>query len=240
MKICSKCKIEKLYTEFYKHNITKDGFRHQCKLCILECDKQYRSSNVDKIKKRAKKYYKLNSNKLLKYGKTRYQLKSTLINEKSRNYYKQNITIIREQHKKYYQLNTLAVKEQQSNYAKTEQGKLNIRINLKKYRQTEQGKLMSKVCGHRRRALLKNNTPFGNNFTPIDIRLKLKLQHIQCVYCKTSIKEYFEIDHIIPLSKGGSNESNNIQLLCQDCNRGKDGKGTKLSHEFAKKFNMLF
>ena len=41
----------------------------------------------------------------------------------------------------------------------------------------------------------------------------------RCVKCGRD--EDLEYDHIIPVSKGGSNTEKNIQLLCVACNRSK-------------------
>jgi len=49
-----------------------------------------------------------------------------------------------------------------------------------------------------------------------------------CVACKQS--ENLEVDHIVPLSRGGSNDLENLQLLCATCNRS---KGTKTMEEWS-------
>lgn len=43
-----------------------------------------------------------------------------------------------------------------------------------------------------------------------------------CQLCGRKAPEVvLEIDHIIPVSKGGTNDPSNLQVLCFDCNRGK-------------------
>lgn len=43
-----------------------------------------------------------------------------------------------------------------------------------------------------------------------------------CKICGTTNK--LTVDHIIPLSKGGSNDDDNFQILCFSCNRKKGAK----------------
>lgn len=49
----------------------------------------------------------------------------------------------------------------------------------------------------------------------------------KCNYCcqncgrKASLELRLEIDHKVPVSKGGSNDPGNLWVLCFDCNRGK-------------------
>ena len=38
-----------------------------------------------------------------------------------------------------------------------------------------------------------------------------------CRLCKKPIKKAFDIDHILPLAEGGTNHSDNLQVLCKPC-----------------------
>ena len=50
------------------------------------------------------------------------------------------------------------------------------------------------------------------------------LQRGLCPCCHGELGSRFHIDHIVPLSKGGTNTNDNTQLLCHQCNLWKSDK----------------
>lgn len=77
---------------------------------------------------------------------------------------------------------------------------------------------------HRRRAREK----VGQGFTSADVLRLLDQQENRCFYCAASLAGY-EVDHRIPLSRGGTNSPDNIVVACRGCNRS---KGAKTAEEF--------
>jgi hypothetical protein len=57
----------------------------------------------------------------------------------------------------------------------------------------------------------------------------------KCGYCGST--DNLEVDHIIPLSKGGSHSEDNFQTLCRPCNRKK--KDSNAFPELLKKYVIL-
>ena len=53
-------------------------------------------------------------------------------------------------------------------------------------------------------------------------KIVLERDTYKCHICgATSIQSKLEVDHIIPLSRGGTDDIDNYVTLCFDCNRGK-------------------
>jgi CO dehydrogenase/acetyl-CoA synthase alpha subunit len=51
-------------------------------------------------------------------------------------------------------------------------------------------------------------------------------QNWLCGDCKRQLPAWFEVDHVIALHNGGSNEVSNLVALCRDCH----GKKTAMDH----------
>lgn len=54
----------------------------------------------------------------------------------------------------------------------------------------------------------------------------LKRDNYTCQSCGATVQdgEKLEVDHITPVSKGGTNDIENLQVLCKTCNIGKSDK----------------
>ncbi len=69
----------------------------------------------------------------------------------------------------------------------------------------------------------------GGNFKASDVRRQLRSQKGRCYWCNAKLNGEHHIDHVIPLSRGGSNGPDNIVIACPICNLS---KGDKLPHEW--------
>lgn len=60
--------------------------------------------------------------------------------------------------------------------------------------------------------------------TKEDVERIRKDQNGKCALCRVKLCGVYHIDHIVPLSKGGSNWPANLQLLCKPCNLSKGAR----------------
>jgi hypothetical protein len=71
---------------------------------------------------------------------------------------------------------------------------------------------------------IKNRKYYGLTFLKNRFEF-LKKFNFTCQYCGRKAPEIqFHIDHIIPRSKKGNDDFNNLTLSCDDCNIGKGNK----------------
>jgi 5-methylcytosine-specific restriction endonuclease McrA len=93
-----------------------------------------------------------------------------------------------------------------------------VRVTKRKYNQSAKGWLESTRANHKRMTL-KKKCQF--ELTIKQIKQVQKRDKV-CVYCGSDKR--LELDHIIPLSKGGEGISDNFVLACRSCNSSKNAQ----------------
>ena len=63
----------------------------------------------------------------------------------------------------------------------------------------------------------KTTTNQKRNVTNLQKKVVASNQEWKCGKCNTILDASYEVDHIIPLYKGGSNETSNLMALCRNC-----------------------
>lgn len=121
MKSCSKCKLDKELTLFYKCSSSKDGHRSNC----ITCCKQWKIDNKEKIND----YLVSNKERLSKNRSERYQLNKDFFILKSSNYYKNNREEIKLKSNLYYENNKESKLEYQKEYQKNNKDKRNTYLS---------------------------------------------------------------------------------------------------------------
>ena len=203
-KVCTKCHLWKAITEFYPKKYALDGRRSACIVCTTLVNTNKRASNREAERERLRSYYALNRDKIL----TRRNNRSLTTKQKIREYMidwrSRHPEKVREYNRKRYALYPEAVQEANKRWDAK---------NPEKRRAIYQ----------RRRARLQQAE---GSFTAEEWeRLKAEYNY-QCLRChRTPPEILLTPDHIMPLSKGGSNYISNIQPLCRSCNIS---KGTKI------------
>jgi 5-methylcytosine-specific restriction endonuclease McrA len=201
-KRCYQCDSLKNSSEFGRNISNKDGLASECRACKKINDAAYNAANIERIRERSRQYYRDH--------KVRHR-------ELSKAYSQAN----REKMLAYYKAYYVANKEkylaaQQVRYAlKSEEIKANRRAYCKA--NPERVRAVDQRMRARRIAA-------AGTHTAEDIQELMRLQRGKCAVCRSGIQGKYHVDHVYPLSKDGTNDRYNIQLLCGTCNHKKHAK----------------
>jgi 5-methylcytosine-specific restriction endonuclease McrA len=132
--------------------------------------------------------------------------------------YLQNKEVVKRRTKEWKAKNTSRVLELNRSWSKNNPDKVASSRKSWEENNRESFVIYRRNKCHKRRVRMELN---GGSFTFKEILDMLDSQQKMCACCGVDIVENYQIDHIMPISKGGSNWIDNIQLLCPGCNRAK-------------------
>jgi 5-methylcytosine-specific restriction endonuclease McrA len=202
MKRCNTCGKDKPPELFSKRHDTKDGLQPKCKACSKAYLSQHYAKNKAAYAAKAVVWKAANRESQSAKRHAYYVANRDRILAEVAAYYAANAPKIRAKVGAYAAANADLVRARNLAYIKSNPEKIAAR-NAK---------------SHARRIKAPGT------YTADDVKALMALQRGLCAACRCSIRLRFEVDHVMPLARGGSNDRKNLQLLCRSCNRRKQAK----------------
>ena|SRR5260221_9439272 len=223
MKLCGTCG-ECKHISFYC--VTKKGLykRHSiCKECQNVASSIRRAANLEIHRSRDREYAR-NRRAAMTDEERKHK------NVYDRQYYRDNKERFAEYAKEYRETHSTEIKEINRKYQISHleyYRKLQGRPDQKR-RRSEYGKQWRRENKSKCREYFARHKALKNqadgSFTGNDILAQHKRQKGRCYYCKEEMGSKYHIEHVVPLSRGGSNNLDNIVLACPHCNLSKRDK----------------
>jgi 5-methylcytosine-specific restriction endonuclease McrA len=193
---------------------------------LKEKKRQYYLNNKEVLNQKTMIYYRKNKSKILDYSHNRYNKLKDKINEQRR-LERQTNPEIREKERLYWEARPEQKRQKERNWRNNNIDKVR---NLKRqWYKTDKGKETSYRASLKRRSF-KHKVAF----TPHERKTILDRDNWTCQYCGRKVhdrntgnwntEDKAHIDHIIPLTEGGTSEPSNLQVLCRTCNLSKSNK----------------
>lgn len=221
MKTCTKCGEEKPATaEFWYRRL--DGWAYVCKSCAAAYAATRRATHPEENRSRcatyatthraeaaaaSRAYYATHREEMITYAAEYRVNNSETIKVARAQRYAANPEPVKARATEYYITHLDACRAARAIWRTNHPGCTN------KWR-AENPEQWSAIA-HRARAK-RLNAP--GTHTAADIRNLHETQNGECFWCGTTLDDGYHVDHLYPLSKGGSNGPENLALACPSCN----------------------
>jgi 5-methylcytosine-specific restriction endonuclease McrA len=197
-KICRGCGAEKDLADFYKNTEMADGHFNKCKSCV---------------KARAQKYRREHLEQYAQYEKARANLPHRV--EARRKYQEEHKEQIAQYKKIWTANNKESVGASKRSYYERERE--DILARSKKWAENNPEKVRQAKTNNLRKRRAARHASRGN-FTVQEFEELCESYGNKCLACGDN-EAVLEADHVVPLTRGGSDSISNIQPLCGSCNR---------------------
>ncbi len=225
-RFCRQCNQKKHVNEWPQNVSTKSGFGSCCKSCHASKSRQRNARLAETSKpvltthekrcsscKKVKSYTAFSRNRTLPDGYC--NACKACCSVAQRNWRTNNPDHVRSLNKKYWKRK----RQIRNEFRRQNRDKGRAQFNAWKSRNRARYRALMSVAQAKRKTLLRDN---GGFITPDQwLAVCAKYGH-NCLRCGEH--KPLTMDHVIPVSKGGSSNPDNIQPLCFSCNASKGAK----------------
>lgn len=249
-KKCCKCKAFLPVGNFTIDRSRGDGLSYTCKICAKATSRIWYDKNKDRVALTAKAWKERNPEKVRDSWKRYQRMNRCRVREATRRWAKDNREHINEYARAYTAARRPWMREKNRRWREANKDKVKA-LNKKWHLENEEyHREQSRLwyASNTRRALARvkayAKTPLGKaslarqrakrlfalkksvcTLTAEEWLAIRRIQKHRCLHCLKRKK--LTMDHIHPLSKGGSHTKENIQGLCRSCNSRKGAKLTR-------------
>lgn len=199
-KRCGKCRQSLPPSGFYRDRTHWDGLATVCKDCDKAAAKAWRQAHPEQVRRQHALFRERHPDKMRLYKAKWVEKNPDAYKDIRRRFYERHADRLREQDR--------------ARRARNPEHQRNLRI-AKKARRPEHYRQMEREATRRRNFRKKSGGALSSRGW-LEIRERYGNK---CLCCGTS--EGITCDHIVPLSKGGLHEADNVQPLCMRCNLAK-------------------
>lgn len=210
-KFCSGCGLRKPILSFGKDRSSPDGHNPKCKECIATDSRlMYANNRISKLAQN-RRWYEQNRVKRCAQTAEYARLHPEVRRKSGRSWCRRNAETVAEYHRKYFRENIAKFRVWAK--ASRERNREAVRAAYHSWRAKLHGR-----AGFTKEEWVQLAEACGNSC----VRCGGRVDSLESIYRGRSVA--LEVDHIVPLSQGGSGDISNIQPLCSACNNWKRAK----------------
>jgi hypothetical protein len=228
LKLCKRCGQERPGTpEFFRRaSRNPDGLSYYCKACLKRMNRERYWRDVEATRGRFAAYREANRERTREHGLSYVRRHRERVRARDRRYRLENREKERARHADYHRRHRERIIA-----ARRERRRAGNHVPDRRYYRANRARYRTYKLIRRARV----NGAQGH-FTAREFRAKCAYFGWRCFYCHKPTP-HLELDHYIPLARGGTNFIGNIVPACRGCNRR---KSTRTGEEFLASLGRSF
>jgi len=224
-KACTKCTLVTPLGGFYKKAVAKDGLESECKVCTKARRRAYYAENRERENAYSREYKAGHRDEIAASNRAYIVTHKAELDAYSREYNRTHAEEKSAYNRAYHADNSAELNAKSRAYNDVHADRL--KVYSREYRATHK----PEKNASRREAYAANPEVFlsrnqkrharklGNGVFEVSAKEIARVRLLPCVHCGAT--ENIQVDHIIPLSKGGPHSIGNLMSLCGSCNSSK-------------------